>query len=1172
MQIKETTIGLLVLIVLFCVMLFAGSKLPVEISQYRNWILLGLLIAIALWFVFFLIKKILAVRSAMAIEKKLKMQAADQIAGSRPDKAPELQSLASQMDEAIGALKTSKLGKGALYALPWYIIIGPPGTGKTTALQESGLNFPYTSKGKGKIQGVGGTRNCDWWFTDQGILLDTAGRYTTELEDRDEWLGFLDMLKKCRKDKPINGAIICMAVNEVLQSTDEQLEEYAKKIRDRLDELTKRLELVFPVYLLFTKCDLVNGFVEFFEDFTKADRSQVWGITLSYESQGSKNLQASFEEECKKFYERLALYRVQALATDRKIEKKRGIYSFPIEFALTQKRLSDFVGLLFRPNPYQESAILRGFYFTSGTQEGMPIDQIVNAIGASIPGIKDVSASFSGGNVDKKSYFINQLFTKVIFGDQNLARLSSRVVKTRRLVGLATVGLSVLGFIGITLLLIFSFIANQAVILGAGSAGDRMLSAEKEPANLEKNLKALDRLRSDIVDLESGSSFWRRFGLNRDTSLLKPMKQMYYRQIVRIFLDPLKKIMEDELRRRKEAKQPSADDLDELAKVLLAYRILSGDLPLDERDPTLHERVLGEARYCPVGSDGRTLWSYGASPSAPLPEELQTLCKRQLAFCMGKDRFPEVPKLRDPDQSLVYEINEKLSQLSWIEALYKKIKQVGERDNSTEYPAFDLDRLLPTAEGRQFMRMKEQKKVPGIFCQAAFTGYVKNAIANRSADLAREFERLKINKSAQQIENQIRGMYFDEHRALWDEFLGNVTVSEFGGVDEAFNALKVLATQGDTAISKLFERFYEIRVLTVDNKPIHQLSDNLKWAPEAFAAIQILRDGIQEFQDSAAAGRRFRILLDGPPGERDTKIEALSKLFTDAKKKLNSPIGGVDSQIRGKVENIFGAVLESTRTALQKEASHDINQSWEEDVLNIYKPKVESGYPFNREGKVDITFVDFKKLFHPKTGKFTKFKEDSAALTKNVGGQKLITPSLEFDRASKIAQEIGAVLWRGQDRVSVGFAIQITSVAVAISKVLVKFLYSQDEFNLAEKFEGGPKRAVVRWEEGKDAQDKSWETYVKITLDVGGGQIVTRMPYNPANQFPWGLFRLMDAMKIQPDANKLKEYNLSVSLSDNDPTKVMTFRVTCEEENNPFRPEFFNRLKFPKTVASVGGK
>ncbi|XQF94196.1 hypothetical protein ACOBV9_18305 (plasmid) [Pseudoalteromonas espejiana] len=94
----------------------------------------------------------------------------------------EITTLKTRMNEAIDLLKDVKLFKGKnIYQLPWYIMIGPPGAGKTTVIHNSGLDYPLKDKlGVDLVHGVGGTRNCDWWFTNKAVLIDTAGRYTTQ--------------------------------------------------------------------------------------------------------------------------------------------------------------------------------------------------------------------------------------------------------------------------------------------------------------------------------------------------------------------------------------------------------------------------------------------------------------------------------------------------------------------------------------------------------------------------------------------------------------------------------------------------------------------------------------------------------------------------------------------------------------------------------------------------------------------------------------------------------------------------------------------------------------------------------------------------------------------------------------------------------------------------------
>jgi len=170
------------------------------------------------------------------------------------------------------------------------VLIGPPGAGKTMALKHSGLGFPLAEHyGHEALRGVGGTRDCDWWFTDEAVLLDTAGRYLTqdsdESVDSSAWGEFLKLLRRYRRRRPINGIIVAISLADILDPDPATQERHARSIRRRIREIDETLGLRFPVYVMLTKADLVAGFTEFFETLDTAQRNQVWG--LSFEAAGN---------------------------------------------------------------------------------------------------------------------------------------------------------------------------------------------------------------------------------------------------------------------------------------------------------------------------------------------------------------------------------------------------------------------------------------------------------------------------------------------------------------------------------------------------------------------------------------------------------------------------------------------------------------------------------------------------------------------------------------------------------------------------------------------------------------------------------------------------------------------------------------------------------------------
>ncbi|HVM99748.1 MAG TPA: type VI secretion system membrane subunit TssM [Caulobacteraceae bacterium] len=559
------------------VALLLALGLPLFILPLRPWwVRLLMVLGVALiWGIFALIHVLTAKRHSDAI--------ADEIAQAPPSPGDEeARALGQRMAEALTALKKASGDKrDYLYSRPWYVIIGPPGAGKTTALLNSGLRFPFADSA---LKGVGGTRNLDFWFADEAALVDTAGRYTTQdsdaATDAKAWESFLGLLRKHRPLQPINGVLVAIGIDELLRCDLQRLDAHASAVRRRLAELRRTLELAAPVYVLFTKADLMAGFVEFYDDLDVEGRRAVLGATLPWgRPVAAEALAGEFDQLVQAVADRAS----KRLQEEHDVRRRGLIMGFTPQIEGLRSRALRFLEGAFLADRGPTEP-LRGFYFTSGVQEGAPLDRLLSDVA------QVFEAPRTGREAQGRAYFLNRLLGDVVFPEAGLAQAEAGA-KARRaaqltgaVIGIAAVAVLVVG------LWTVSFLGNrnfqQGVLTGTQTAqqalhdsGADLIEVRDSDTDLDQTLPFLNALRTLPQgydwQLKHGAPFFQTFGLYQH-DLARQEKQTYLQSVQRVLMPRLLLRLEAYLRQN--VNQPFQE-----YEPLRVYLMLGGQGPMDAK-------------------------------------------------------------------------------------------------------------------------------------------------------------------------------------------------------------------------------------------------------------------------------------------------------------------------------------------------------------------------------------------------------------------------------------------------------------------------------------------------------------------------------------------------------------------------------------------------------------
>ncbi|EGQ8468725.1 type VI secretion system membrane subunit TssM [Vibrio alginolyticus] len=1086
---------------------------------------------------------------------------------SQSDKeaASEIDLMRERIEQAVKVVTKTHKGKRSLYDLPWYVLIGPPGTGKTTVLKQSGLEFPLgDSLGSDSIAGVGGTRHCDWWFANKAVLIDTAGRYTTqdsqEKVDSKAWHGFLGLLKKYRTQRPINGAIVTISLASVMSQTRTERSLHARAIKSRLQELKNQLGMQFPIYVLLTKMDLVAGFNEFFADLSKEERDDLFGFMFPREVDDERGVISLFNKEFHGMLERLDARMLRILETEDDLDKRALIFEFPKQLRVLQANLDEFLAEIFAQNSFEEPALIRGVFMLSSVQEGLPVDKLMNE---STNGLGLNRLALAKSQTGSHSYFVKNLFDKVIFKEQLLGTVNRHYQKQSGWMRRGVyIGCTML-LLGASALWLMSYKWNSQLIVDTNEQAshiDAMIGAQSLDfeADIVSAVETLDKLmtlplgkQSDYGDADSV----KRFGLYQGDKVSQAANNAYSDALTQYYAP----LLLDSLVSEMESNQQHREYL---------YETLKTYLMLFNPDKYQQDEVLA--------------W-FNFYFERQYPGELNADLRRRLLqhtqYLLGNDGQGFTY-----NTAAVTSAREVLTQMSLPERAYQRMKI---QFSKSHVPSFRLTDVLGPKGLEQFDRASGKPLSQGISGFYTYNGFhsIFQIQINRTVKSLMEEnwvygDDLKAHEIDQDSAIQgVQSRYYQDYVNEWKTLIEDIQLKQAPSLELATEQARVLsgverpiesllrAIQKEVALSKVSLSENQKAASEVAGKvakvKFSNTADRLDmYLPEenGFNVAlpgkeveshfsEILRLGEQDFDDIQQAMINLRSYLsDLSSSGNNQKIAYKSILDGTVTQDVAASFARAKELLPRPFNQWLGELSQESVKFAESGSKDHLNQLWVTQVVRPYQRTIAGRYPFEPNASREVRLKDFKRFFgyggtldaffQEYLEPFVDTSKSRWRLEKEIG----VRPEtlMVFQRAQRIRQSF----FESDNSLRVEFGMK----PVYLDQHITRFVLELGGQDLVYKH--GPARAKsLSWPAGQD------QTRIVFTPPESKREIAHTY------EGEWGIFKLLDqSLKARPESRK--DNIVMIDLKGN---KVQ-LELIPSSAINPFWSNEMERFRCPRTL------
>lgn len=929
---------------------------------------------------------------------------------------PEIEALCKDVDSKLAVAKSVQGSK--ISNLPLVFLLGENGSVKTTTVVNSGLEPELVTGQVYQDTNVVPTRLANVFLARQTLFLDAAGGF---MNDSNRWVklvrrlapGQLKSVVGAKAQAPRAAVVTFDGETFFRQGGNEAATVIARKLNERLVEISAQLGIRVPVYVLFTRMDRMQFFLDFVRNIGNEEALQIFGVTLPIVPADAGGIYS--EEETRRLTEQYNLLnhslcdkRLMFLPRENDPSKLPGAYEFAREFGKLRRPLVQFLVDLCKPSQLKTSPFLRGFYFSgvrpividdsAGLQAARQQHQ--SAMEQGNAGATKIFKLGPGGTMGQQNpsftpqvgatrkvpqwTFLGRLFNDVILADSEAQVASSSSTKTsmmqRILLGVATF-LGLLALLGFTV----SYFGNRTLENDALDAARGIASVNITDPNAlpdRASLEKLETLRQTLQTLDGykteGAPYKLRMGLYSGNEMYPHVKEIWCQKFNQTLLGPTHGGLQRMLKNLPASPQPT-DDYGTYFGALRTYLTLTVYPDKSTRD------ITAAALF--------TAWSSGRDVG-----DRAQLAKVQFEFYADYLRNSGgCPLAFDADAAT--RGRRFLSQFSGVDSIYQSMLAAA---NKAVKPV-NYNRDIKGSE----TIIVNNRDVAGAFTKDGFgtmSGYIKNpdpffggekwVLCGESSN-TKDTARTSCDTGASTVDRStlaksLNDRYAADYIRAWRGYFLNSTFVKYENLEDATKKLDQIISN-DTPLLALF--WLATRNVAVDNDKIRNAFQPIMEVVPPPASVQkyIYAEKNGTYVESLA--RLQKALADAVPNLKTDPNAANKPLdaASDSHMQVKTVARGFNPDPEGRVDQMAIKILEDPIIQVDrflKGMGKDELNAKGAGFCNQRFAGLRMKFPFNPASKNDATLDDVVKVFRPADGAMWAFLDaDLKKYMKNDGGR-----------------------------------------------------------------------------------------------------------------------------------------------------------------------------------------